>query len=109
MLHFGDSSKADAQTGVFAEISHIGLQSGNKPEVIQHGGPEFASETVDALHGLLQQLLEIGHFADDIGGGPLLLQHGEIYTNSSKRLAYFIVQLAADALALLLLGHQNAG
>ncbi len=102
--------EADLNAGPLRKTSRVRPQGGQKPQVIQHGRPQFPREPVHGFDHLLQQGLGIGQLlipavAVDVRS---FLQHGEVDADGGQDLPDFIVQLAADPFSFFFLHVQDA-
>lgn len=84
-------------------------QRGQQAQLVQHGGPQLASETMHCFHRPLQQGLRIRNFSTEVFvvSRAVIFERPDTYADRRHGLADLIMQLAADAFPFLLLHMQN--
>ena len=88
---------------------HVGLEGRYQAEIVEHRGPQIARESMDDLDRLFDQALGAADVLLDIlaGCSRLDFQGGQLHVDAREGLDDLVVELTADRLSLLLLGHQN--
>ena len=108
-LDTGEHLEADANAGILHEALHERLEGRDQAQVIEHGRAQLACEAVHDVHGFFHQPLGAGDLfvqCCDAACG-LCFEGGEPHVDTRKRLGDYIMQLAADLAALLLLHGQQ--
>ena len=93
----------------FGKILDEGLERRDEAEVVEHGGAQFAREPVHGVDRIFHEPLRLADLLHQVlDVDPRLhLEGGEMNVDADQRLDDFVMQLPADALALLLLGEEK--
>ena len=105
----GKSGEVGVNFRPFGKVGDEGLEGGNQPQVVQHGGAQFAGETMDDIDRFFHQPLGMRDVPAKIPGVArgFARQGGEVDIDAHEGLDDFVMQLPADALAFLFLGQQQ--
>jgi tRNA A37 threonylcarbamoyltransferase TsaD len=101
----------DGHAGAFGDLARLPLQGGHQAQIVQHGGTQQQRHVAHHVDAALGELADGLHVAAQFGvAGRDGSQIAQFHQQRAQRLADFVVQLAGDGAALLLLRlHQARG